>query len=75
MENVTISVRIPKEVREELGRYKVKISEVVRRALEEEIRRRRREELERVAEELGDLLAKIPDERIVKSIREMRGSR
>lgn len=75
MDSVTITVRIPKAMREELRRYKVNVSEVARRALEEEIRRRRLEELEGYAEELGKFFARIPEERIVKSIREDRDTR
>jgi post-segregation antitoxin (ccd killing protein) len=73
--DLTISVRIPKEVKEEIRRYGIHVSKVVREALEEEIRKRKLEELKKAADRLGDLLAKIPDEEIVKTIREARESR
>lgn len=75
MEKVTISVRIPKEVKEELSRYKIEISRIVRKALEEEVRRKKLEELKKAARKLGDLFAKIPNEEIVKNIKEKRKSR
>jgi post-segregation antitoxin (ccd killing protein) len=68
-----ISVRIPTDLKDDLKRYGIEVSEVTRKALEEEVRRREREELQRMAEELGDFLEKIPRERIVEGIREDRG--
>lgn len=75
MKSVTITVRVPKEVKEALNRYKVEVSKVVREAFEEEIRRRKLEDLRRVAGRLGKFFAKIPDEKIVKSVRQTRRSR
>ena len=68
-----ISVRVPQELKEDLKRYGIEVSEVTRKALEEEVRRREREELQGIAEELGEFLEKIPRERIVEGIREDRG--
>ena len=68
-----ISVRVPTELKDDLKRYGIEVSEVTRKALEEEVRRREREELQRMAEELGEFLEKIPQERIVEGIREDRG--
>jgi len=75
MKNATITVRVPKEFKESLSRHGVEVSKVVREALKEEIRRRELEDLRGVAGELGELFAKIPEEEIVKSIRETRRSR
>jgi hypothetical protein len=72
MATVTITVRIPRELKADIGKYGVEVSKVVRGALEEEIRRRKLEDLRRTAGELGELFAKIPDERIIKSIKEAR---
>jgi len=69
-----ITVRVPTELKEDLNRYRIEVSKVARRALEEEVRRREREELEMMAKELGEFLEKIPKERIVEGIREDRGS-
>jgi len=68
-----ISVRIPTGLKDDLRRYGIEVSEVTRKALEEEVRRREREELRVMAEELGEFLEKIPRERIVEGIREDRG--
>ena len=75
MGSVTISVRIPKELKEKIDRYGVRVSEVVRKALEEEVRRRELEEAAEAAEELGKLFSRIPDDEIVRSIREFRRAR
>ncbi len=68
-----ISVRVPQELKDDLKRYGIEVSEVTRKALEEEVKRREREELQGMAEELGEFLEKISRERIVKGIREDRG--
>jgi len=68
-----ITVRVPTELKENLNRYGIEVSKVAREALEEEVRRREREELQRMAEKLGEFLEKIPPERIVEGIREDRG--
>jgi len=72
MKDVMITVRIPGELKESLIKYGVEVSRVVRRALEEEVKRRRLEELKRIASELGDLFSKIPDEEIVRIVKESR---
>mgnify|MGYP000105982908 CR=1 FL=1 len=74
-ESVNITVRIPRKLKEELRKYRIKISEVVRRALEKEVERRKMEELRRIARELGDFLSRMSEEEIVKSIKEFRRSR
>jgi predicted transcriptional regulator len=71
--SVTISVRVPRELKEELTKYGVEVSEVARRALQEEVERRRREELGEMARDLGEFLEKIPRGRVVEGIREDRG--
>lgn len=72
MDSVTITVRIPESMKKEIRKYKVNVSEVVRRALEEEIERRRLEELGAVAKDLAEFFSKIPTEEIVRGIREDR---
>jgi len=73
--SAVVSVRIPEELKETLKKYGVKASEVARQALEEEVERRRMEEAKRAAGELADFLEDIPDEEIVRSIREDREKR
>ena len=42
--SAVVSVRIPEELKETLKKYGVKVSEAARRALEDEVERRRMEE-------------------------------
>ena len=75
MDSVNITVRIPRRLKEELKKYGIKVSEVVRRALEEEVEKKKIEELRNIAEELGNFFSKIREEEIVSSIKEARRSR
>ena len=69
---VTVSTKVRRELKEEAERLGVRISEVLRRALEEEVRRRKLEELEKKLGEVGEALDRIDIDRVVKSIREDR---
>ena len=69
---VTVSAKIDRELYEKLKRYGIPVSRVVRKALEEEVRRAEEEEAKRFLERIGEILEKIPSEEIVKSIRESR---
>ena len=53
MKDATITVRVPRKLKEELARYGVNVSKVIRRSLEEEVRKRKREELKAIAAEPG----------------------
>ncbi len=70
---VTVSAKIPRELKELLDRYGIRPGPVIRRALEEEVRRRMLEELEGEARELSRRVSHIPDEEIARVIREDRG--
>ena len=72
---VTVSTKVRRELKEEAERLGVKISEVLRRALEEEVRRRKLEELEEKLGEVDEALDRIDIDRVVKSIREDREGR
>ncbi|BAJ49922.1 conserved hypothetical protein [Candidatus Caldarchaeum subterraneum] len=73
-EYVTVSTKVRRKLKEEAERLGVKVSEVLRRALEEEVRRRRLEELEKRLENLGTALDKLDTDRITLMIREDRKS-
>jgi len=73
--STVITVRVPKKLRDSLSRHGVEVSKVVRKALEDEIKRKERKELERIAGDLGELFSKVPDEEIVRSIRHARRAR
>ncbi len=72
---VTVSARIKREIYEKLKRYGVNISDVIRRALEEEIRRREEEETRESLRKIQEILGKIPPEEIVEIIRSSREKR
>ncbi|ADN50724.1 type II toxin-antitoxin system CcdA family antitoxin [Vulcanisaeta distributa] len=66
---VTVSAKIKRELWEKLKKYNIPISDVIRRALEEEVRKAEEEELARALDEAGQILSKIPDEEIIKAVR------
>ncbi|RLE75998.1 MAG: hypothetical protein DRJ44_04860 [Thermoprotei archaeon] len=75
METVTVSAKVRKDLWIKLKKYKVNISKVIRRALEEEVKKREEEELRRELVKASNILKRIPTERIVGHIREMREAR
>ena len=72
---VTVSARIRRELYEKLKRYGVNVSDVIRRALEEEVRRREEEEVARMLDKAQEILARIPSEELVEAIRVSREER
>ena len=72
---VTVSAKIPRRLKELLDLYGVKIGPVVRRALEEEVRRRALLKIEERARELSGKLRHISDEEVARLIREGREKR
>jgi post-segregation antitoxin (ccd killing protein) len=72
---VTVSAKIKRELKEEAERLGVDFSEVIRKAIEEEVRRRKIMMIERELEELSSVLEKISVDDIVEAIREMRRAR
>lgn len=71
----SITVRVPAELKKELEETGVKISQVTRRALEEEVKRIREENAKAAAKKLSELLSEIPDEEITRAVRETREQR
>ena len=73
---VTISAKIRKEVWYKLKKRGVRFSEIIRRAIEEELNKlEKEEELEEKIEKATKILNKIPEEEVVASIREDRDER
>ena len=72
---VTVSTKVRREVVEKARRLGMNISEVLRRALEEEVGRRELENLGRRLNELDSVLEKIDVKEVVRLIREDRESR
>jgi len=69
---VTVSAKIPKKLKELLDRYGIKPGPIIRRALEEEVKKRILAELEEEARGLSEKLSHISDEEIASLIREDR---
>ncbi len=72
---VTVSTKIPKQLKEKIQRYKIKPSKILRKALEDEVKRREIEELKQEINKLKPVLEKVSMDDIVRSIREDRESR
>ena len=69
---VTVSVKVPREVKEKLEKAGVSPSKVMKEALMEVAKEIELKELEKEIERFDEILNKIPIERVVKSIREDR---
>jgi post-segregation antitoxin (ccd killing protein) len=72
---VTVSAKVPKELKKRLRELNINISQLVRSAIEEEVRRREEQALRELAGEVSQLLRKIPPTEITKVIRETREER
>ena len=72
---VTVSAKIPKHLKEKMQRLKIKPSKILRKALEDEVKKREMEELKQEINKLKPVLDKVSMEDIVKSIREDRDNR
>ncbi len=71
----TVSVKVPTELKQELQRLGIKPSKLLRKAIEEEIRRREVERIKAEIESLRPTLAKISVNDVVRSVREDRQQR
>lgn len=72
---VTVSAKVRRELLEEARQLNINISELIRRALEEEVRRRKLMMLEERLRRKHSILAKIDVDEIVRLIREDRETR
>ena len=68
----TVSAKITPELKKKINKYDIAVSETIRQALEEEVRRKEIEDLERRTKELKPLLDKFTTEEVVRMIREDR---
>jgi len=68
----TVSTKIPQELKEKMKELKIKPSKLLRKAIEDEIRRREAERLKGEIERLKPVLDKVSLEQVVKGIREDR---
>lgn len=72
---MTVSTKIPNELKDKMKRLGIKTSEVLRRAIEQEVRKKEVERVKEAIEELKPVLNKVPMEEIVRSIRQDREQR
>jgi len=72
---VTVSTKVRRELLEEAKRLGINVSEFLRRALEEEVRRRRLMSLEESLKKMRHVLDKIDVNEVVELIREDRETR
>ena len=70
-----VTVRVDKALKEKIKKYKISVSKITREALEEEIKKKEKQELTNAINEMKTILQKIPDDEIVKAIRESRDQR
>ncbi len=70
-----VTVRVKKTLKDKARKYNIDISKTVRTALEDEIRKREEEELTQALSDIKVILQKIPNEEIVKAIRQSRDQR
>jgi len=70
-----VTVRVKKSVKEKVRKYKINVSKTVRAALEDEIKKREEEELVQAVAGMKAILQKIPDEEILRAVRESRDQR
>jgi antitoxin CcdA len=70
-----ISARISSETKKKIDLYKINVSEIIRKAMEEEIKRREDEKLGKSLENFQETMKKIPANKIIEMIREDRDSR
>ena len=72
---VTVSAKVPEELKQKMEELSIRPSEIIRKAIEEEVDLREVEKIKEMLEEAEPILAKLSVERAVRSIREDRGSR
>ncbi len=71
----TVSVKVPAEIKQKLKKYGIKPSKLLRKTLEQEIRKREIEEIKTEIQNLGDALDRIDMADVVATIREDREKR
>ena len=71
----TVSVKVPAEMKQKLKKYGIKPSKLLRKTLEQEIRKREIEEIKTEIQDLGDALTRIDMADVVSTIRTDRDKR
>jgi hypothetical protein len=71
----TVSTKIPEALKAKMEKLKIKPSKVLRKAIEDEVKRREAQELKLEVDKLKPLLSKVSVEEAVRSVREDRERR
>ncbi len=71
----TVSVKVPAEMKQKLKKYGIKPSKLLRKTLEQEIRKREIEEIKTEIQTLSDALTRIDMADVVSTIRTDRDKR
>ncbi len=72
MDYTTVSAKIPKEIKNKIEEYGIKPSDVIRKALTNEIKKFEMMRLKKESESLKPIIEKIKTEHVIISIREDR---
>ena len=72
---VVVTGKVPKELRDRARKLGINISRVIRKALEEAVRKKEEELFKKSLDECAKILSKVDINRIVRSIREDRERR
>ena len=73
--SVTVSTKIPRELKEKMKKLNIKTSKLLRKAIEDEVRRREAKDLKKQIQDMKPTLDKVDIEEIVSGIREDRNTR
>ena len=65
----TVSVKVPAEIKRKLKKYGIKPSKLLRKTLEQEVRKREIEEIKSEIQKLGDTLDRIDMADVVSTLR------
>jgi hypothetical protein len=71
----TVSTKIPAELKAKMEKFKIKPSKVLRKAIEDEVKRREAQKLKEEVDKLKPVLNRISVEEAVRSVREDREQR
>jgi|Deesub1362B_J571_1020462.scaffolds.fasta_scaffold00745_4 post-segregation antitoxin (ccd killing protein) len=75
MKYTTVSAKIDTKLKEKIAKYNINVSKVIKKALEEEVRRREEEEIREMLKEASKILSKVGRGNIIQFIREGREER
>ena len=72
---VTVSTKIPEELKEKLKQLKIKPSKILRKAIEDEVRQKEAEKLKETINKNKQTLNKVSITEVVQSIKEDRATK